>query len=159
MLKIVLTYERTILHALLVYDIAPERELPDNIGTPLAELCGTDGVDSIAHGDDGIEVIEQRVAPNLSCTFLLTTEIFSVVASLFNSFVSYIFFRCKPMLSAEQSKSTAMAFCVAHTVSSLYSTCMPCSLPSATKVRNSAVLFRISNFFAIIIYIPLRSYY
>ena len=71
MLKIVLTYERTILHALLVYDIAPERELPDNIGTPLAELCGTDGVDSIAHGDDGIEVIEQRVAPNLSRTFLL----------------------------------------------------------------------------------------
>lgn len=71
MLKIVLTYERTILHALLVYDIAPERELPDNIGTPLAELCGTDGVDSITHGDDGIEVIEQRVAPNLSRTFLL----------------------------------------------------------------------------------------
>ena len=25
---------------------------------------------------------------------------------------------------------------------------MPCSLPSATKVRNSAVLFRISDFFA-----------
>lgn len=71
MLKIVLTYERTILHALLVYDIAPERELPDNIGTPLAELCGTDGVNSITHGDYGIEVIKQRVAPNLSRTFLL----------------------------------------------------------------------------------------
>ena len=59
MLKIILTYERTILHALLVYDIAPERELPDNIGTPLAKLCGTDGVDSIAHGDDGIECLSQ----------------------------------------------------------------------------------------------------
>ena len=51
-----------------------------------------------------------------------TTEIFSVVASLFNSFVLYMFFRCKPMLSAEQSKRWAIAFCVAHTVSSLYST-------------------------------------
>ena len=71
MLKIVLTYERAVLHTLLVYDIAPKRELPDNIGTPLAELSGTDGVDTIAHGDDGIEVIEQRVAPNLSRTFLL----------------------------------------------------------------------------------------
>ena len=59
MLKIVLTNERTILHALLVYDIATERELPDNIGTPLAELCGTDGIDSIAHGDDGIECLSQ----------------------------------------------------------------------------------------------------
>ena len=66
MLKIVLTYERTILHALLVYDIAPERELPDNIGTPLAELCGTDGVDSIAHGDDGIEVIVIDAAPHIT---------------------------------------------------------------------------------------------
>ena len=72
MLKIVLTYERAVLHTLLVYDIAPKRELPDNTGTPLAELSGTDGVDTIAHGDDGIEVIEQRVAPNLSRTFLLT---------------------------------------------------------------------------------------
>ena len=36
--------------------------------------------------------------------------------------MSYMFFRCKPMLSVEQSKSTAIAFCVAHTVSSLYST-------------------------------------
>lgn len=30
-----------------------------------------DKIDSIAHGDDGIEVIEQRVAPNHSRTFLL----------------------------------------------------------------------------------------
>ena len=77
MLKIVLTYERAVLHTLLVYDIAPERELPDNIGTPLAELSGTDGVDTIAHGDDGIEVIEQRVAPNLSRTFLFELPRFS----------------------------------------------------------------------------------
>ena len=34
---------------------------------------------------------------------------------------------------------------------------MPCSLPSATKVRNSAVLFRISNFFAIIYHFGLSS--
>ena len=54
-----------------VYDIAPKRELPDDIGTPLPELCGTDGVDTIAHGNDGIEVVEQCVASHLSCTFLL----------------------------------------------------------------------------------------
>lgn len=60
-----------------------------------------------------------------------------------------MFFRCSPTLSLEQSKSAAIAFCVAHTVSSLYNTCIPCFLPSATKVRNSAVLFLISNFFAI----------
>ena len=58
MLKIVLTYKRTILHTFLVYDIATQRELTNDIGTPLAELCGTDGVDSIAHRDDGIEVVE-----------------------------------------------------------------------------------------------------
>ena len=37
----------------------------------LAELCGTDGVDAIAHGDDDVKLIEQRVAPNLSHTFQL----------------------------------------------------------------------------------------
>lgn len=37
----------------------------------LAEQCGTDGVDAIAHGDDDVKLIEQRVAPNLSHTFYL----------------------------------------------------------------------------------------
>ena len=61
-----------------------------------------------------------------------------------------MFFRCNPILSLEQSKSAAIAFCVAQIVSFLYRTCIPCSLPSATKVRNSAVLFLISNFLAIL---------
>ena len=39
-----------------------QREQPDDIGTPLAELCGTDGVDTIAHGNDCIEIVELRVA-------------------------------------------------------------------------------------------------
>ena len=47
-----------------VDSIATQRELANNIGTPLAELSGADGVDTITHGDDGIEVIEQRVAPH-----------------------------------------------------------------------------------------------
>lgn len=64
MLKIVLTYERAVLHTLLVYDIATERELPDNIGTPLAELCGTDRVDTIAHGDV-CRYSQSRVAAHL----------------------------------------------------------------------------------------------
>ena len=41
----------------LVNDIAPKRELPDDIGAPLAELCGTDGVDTIAHRNDCIKVL------------------------------------------------------------------------------------------------------
>ena len=46
-----------------VDSIATQGELANDIGTPLAELSGADGVDTITHGDDGIEVIEQRVAP------------------------------------------------------------------------------------------------
>ena len=71
MFKVVLTDKRAVLHTLLVNDIAPKRELPDDIGAPLAELCGTDGVDTIAHGNDCIEVVEQRVSSHLSRTFLL----------------------------------------------------------------------------------------
>ena len=58
MLKIVLPNERAVLHTLLVNDVATQRELPDDIGAPLAELSGTDGVDTIAHGNDCIEVVE-----------------------------------------------------------------------------------------------------
>lgn len=54
-----------------VDSIATQGELANDIGTPLAELSGADGVDTITHGDDGIEVIEQRVAPPLPRTFLL----------------------------------------------------------------------------------------
>ena len=71
MLKIVLPNERAVLHTLLVNDVATQRELPDDIGAPLAELSGTDGVDTIAHGNDCIEVVELRVASHLSRTFLL----------------------------------------------------------------------------------------
>lgn len=105
MLKIVLPNERAVLHTLLVNDVATQRELPDDIGAPLAELSGTDGVDTIAHGNDCIEVVELRVASHLSRTFLLNYRDFSVVVSLFNSFVSYMFFRCNPILSVEQSKA------------------------------------------------------
>ncbi len=109
MLKIALTYERAVLHTLLVYDVATQGELPDDIGAPLAELSGTDGVDTIAHGNDGIEVIE--LLSRTSLTFLWSCRVF-LGNCIFNKFIhsSYMFFRCKPMLSAEQSKSTAIAF-------------------------------------------------
>ena len=55
----------------------------------------------------------------------------------------------RPILSVEQSKRIDMAFCVAHIVSSLYSTWTPSSLPSRTKVRNSIVLFLICKFYII----------
>ena len=34
--------------------------MKNDIGVPLVELCGTDGVDTIAHGNDCIEVVELR---------------------------------------------------------------------------------------------------
>lgn len=46
MLKIVFTYKSTILHAFFIYDITTQRELANNIGTPLTELSGTDIVDN-----------------------------------------------------------------------------------------------------------------
>ena len=58
MFKIVLTDKRAVLHTLLVNDIAPKRELPDDIGAPLAELGCTDEVNTIAHRNDCIEVVE-----------------------------------------------------------------------------------------------------
>ena len=72
-----------------------------------------------------------------------------------------MFFKCSPILSVVQSNNIAIAFCVAQTVSFLYSTCMPSSFPAATKVRNSAVLFLISNLFTIvynIVYMSLQNY-
>lgn len=59
-----------------VDSIATQGELANNIGTPLAELSGADGVDTITHGDDGVKIIEQRVAPNLPRTFLLNYRVF-----------------------------------------------------------------------------------
>ncbi len=59
-----------------VDSIATQGELANNIGTPLTELCGTNGVDTITNRNDGIEVIEQRVAPNLPRTFLLNYRVF-----------------------------------------------------------------------------------
>ena len=38
MLKIILANERSVLHSLLVYDIASERELADDVSTPLFPL-------------------------------------------------------------------------------------------------------------------------
>ena len=39
--------------------VSEERgDLKNDIGAPLAELCSTDGVDTIAHGNDCIEVVE-----------------------------------------------------------------------------------------------------
>ena len=61
-----------------------------------------------------------------------------------------MFFRCLVITLLSTSNNVAIAFCVAQTVSSLYSTCMPSSLPVVTNVRNSSVLFLISNFFVIV---------
>ena len=36
-------------------------ELAQHVGTPLTELRGTDGIDPITHGDNGIEVVELRL--------------------------------------------------------------------------------------------------
>ena len=58
--------------------------------------------------------------------------------------------RCLVMTVLSTPNNSAIAFWIAQIVSSLYNTCMSFSSPSAIEVRNSAVLFRISKFFATI---------
>lgn len=58
MLKIVLIYERTIFHAFLIYNIATQRELANDIGSPLSELSSTDSVDTITNRNDCVKIIE-----------------------------------------------------------------------------------------------------
>lgn len=70
----------TICHSLIINDLDGFCIVFDTKKT-LAELCGTDGVDTITHGDDGIKLIEQRVAPNLSCTFLFPDDFPQKVSS------------------------------------------------------------------------------
>ena len=53
-----LTYERTILHTLFIYDIAAQRELANNIGTPLSKLSSTDRVDTITNRNDCVKILE-----------------------------------------------------------------------------------------------------
>ena len=45
------------LHPLLVNHVAPDSELAQHVGTPLTELRGTDGIDPITHGDNGIVML------------------------------------------------------------------------------------------------------
>lgn len=47
-----------VLHALLIHDIATDGKLAYDVGAPLAELRGADGIDAITYGDDGIKVVE-----------------------------------------------------------------------------------------------------
>ncbi len=80
-------------------------DLKNVIGVPLAELCGTDGVDTIAHGNDCIEVVELRVASHLSRTFLLNYRDFLgsclLVQFIRVIYVLYLllFVICSPMAS------------------------------------------------------------
>ena len=71
MFEIVLADERTILHALLVNHITTDGKLTQDVRTPLTELGGTDGVHPIAHGDDGIEVVELSRSFHFSVSFHL----------------------------------------------------------------------------------------
>ena len=50
--------KRAVLHALLIHDVATYGKLAYDVGTPLSELSGADGIDTITYGDDGIEVVE-----------------------------------------------------------------------------------------------------
>ena len=59
--------------------------MKNDIGVPLAELCGTDGVDTIAHGNDCIEVVELRhVILTIcgSCRVFLGNRIFNKFSTL-----------------------------------------------------------------------------
>lgn len=49
MLKVVDVQESAVLHPLFVDNVASYGELPEDIGTPLAELGGSQGVDAITN--------------------------------------------------------------------------------------------------------------
>ena len=58
MLKIVLAQKRTILHPLFVDYVAADSELTKDLGTPLAELGGSDAVYAVSNADNGVEIVE-----------------------------------------------------------------------------------------------------
>ena len=148
MFEIILADEQAVFHALLVNHIPTDGKLTKDVRTPLTELGSTDGVHPIAHGDDGIEVVGLSLIffPSAAVVSILEITEFSI-----NSPSSNIFFRCLLTAGIPTSNRAAIDFCVAQMVSSLYTTWTPFSLPSNWKIRNSAVLFLISNFFAIFI--------
>jgi hypothetical protein len=56
-LEIVLAEKAPVFQPLLVEHVAFDGELAQDGGGPLAELGGADGIDPVADGDDGIEVV------------------------------------------------------------------------------------------------------
>ena len=56
--EVILAQEGSVLHAFPVEHIAFDGKLPQDTGCPSAELGGTNRINTIPHGDDGIEVVE-----------------------------------------------------------------------------------------------------
>lgn len=77
MLEVIFTYERAVLHALLINHITSKGILTKDEGAPLTELRGADAVDTITHADDSIEVVEQWFTLNVPVAFKLNYSNFS----------------------------------------------------------------------------------
>jgi len=59
--KIVFPKKRTVFHAFPVKHIALNRKFSQHAGCPLSKLSGPFGIDPVAHGNNGIDVIEIRI--------------------------------------------------------------------------------------------------
>lgn len=57
-IEICLAEDGAVFEAFLVEHIAADGEVAQNTGRPLAELGGALGIDPVADGDDGVEIVE-----------------------------------------------------------------------------------------------------
>lgn|GEM_PF-5246381 len=74
--EIIFIEKCSVLHALAVEDVSLDREVPQNASSPLAELGGTDRVDAIANGNDGVEIVVLDFPGHLPRTFGLNCSEF-----------------------------------------------------------------------------------
>lgn len=65
-LEVVLAQEGAVLHAPAVDDVAADGEVAQHAGGPLSELGSTHRVDSVAHRDDGVEIVVGDAARHLA---------------------------------------------------------------------------------------------
>lgn len=69
--KIIFPKKSAILKTFFVQHIAFDGKFLQKLCGPLAELRGADGIDAVAHGNDGIKVVEINLSRNLSDTLYL----------------------------------------------------------------------------------------
>ena len=69
-IKVIFAKWPTILHQFIVEDKALLDVLFQGLGGPLAEVGGLFGVDPVAYGDDGVEIVMVNAAPHFAAALL-----------------------------------------------------------------------------------------